>query len=230
MPFMLSSKWFALGSRRSLQRHRAKDRRQRHPALVVTPLEERQLLATATLMSVSASAANLVFGQSEVLTATVATNPPGGGTPTGGTVTFSNGSTVLGTAPLSSGTATLLTILSAGTYSVTASYSGTSTFAASTSTGTAGNIFNVAGNGTYGNTITIAGGPVAAATAELANPFGVAVGPAGTIYIADTFNNQIDAVSPTTGLATVVAGNGTFGDLDGVALERRVRIPPRAGV
>ena len=74
---------------------------------MVTPLEERQLLTTPTLISVSASAANLVFGQSEVLTATVVANPPGVNVPTGGTVTFNNGAAVLGTAPLTNGTATL---------------------------------------------------------------------------------------------------------------------------
>ena len=59
---------------------------------------------------------------------------------------------------------------------------------------------------------------MAATTAELANPFGVAVGPDGTIYIADTFNNEIDAVNPNTGVIKVLAGNGTDGDVDGPAL------------
>jgi sugar lactone lactonase YvrE len=218
MPFMLSPNWFALDSRRSPRRQRAKDRRRNRLALVVTPLEERQLLTTPTLISVAASASSLVFGQTETLTATVESNPPSTNIPTGGTVTFDNGATVLGTAPLVNGSAVLSTVLSAGTYSVTATYGGTATYANSTSTTSAGYIFDLAGNGTYGNTVTIAGGSVAAATAELANPYGMAVGPDGTIYIADTFNNQIDAVSPTTGLIHVVAGNGTAGDVDGPAL------------
>jgi sugar lactone lactonase YvrE len=208
-----------------MQHRRAKDRRRRHPDLVVTPLEERQLLTTPTLISVSASAANLVFGQSELLKATVVTNPPGGAAPSGGTVTFDNGTTVLGTAPLVSGSASFSTVLSAGTYSVTASYSGTSAYGSSTSTTSAGDIFNEVGSGTYGNTITVAGGAVAAATAELANPYGVAVSPSGTIYVADTFNNQIDAISPTTGFATVIAGNGTYGDVDGAALSAEFASP-----
>src|SRR5262249_30566566 len=107
MSFMLSPKWFDLDSRRSSRRLGAKDRRRYRLALLVTPLEERQLLATATLISVSASAANLVFGQSEVLTATVVSNPPSVNVPTGGTVTFNNGGAVLGTAPLTNGTASL---------------------------------------------------------------------------------------------------------------------------
>ena len=181
------------------------------------------MLATATLISVTASATSLSFGQSEVLTATVVANPPGTNTPSGGTVTFLNGATALGTASLSNGTATLTTTLATGTYQVTASYGGTSTFAASTSTTSSGYIFNVAGNGTFGNTVTVGGVP--ASSAELANPFGVAVGPDGTTYVADTFNNQIDAVSPNTGLIHVLAGDGTAGDVDGPAVSAEFASP-----
>ena len=149
MSFMLSPKWFALESRRSPRRLRAKDRRRNRLALIVMPLEERQLLTTPTLISVSASASNLIFGQAEVLTATVQSNPPGTNIPTGGTVTFESGTTVLGTAPLVNGSASLSTVLPAGTYSVTASYGGTATYGGSTSTTSAGYIFNLAGNGTY---------------------------------------------------------------------------------
>ncbi len=216
MSFKLSPRWFALDSRRSPRRLRAKERRRNRPALLVTPLEERQLLTTPTLIAVTASASNLVFGQAEVLTATVQSNPPGTNIPTGGTVTFENGTTVLGTATLTNGSASLSTVLPAGTYSVTATYGGTATFGASTSATTAGYIFNVAGNGTFGNTVTVGGVPVS--SAEFANPYGVAVGPDGVVYIADTFNNEIDAVSPNTGIIRVIAGNGTAGNADGPAL------------
>jgi hypothetical protein len=57
------------------------------------------------------------------LTATVAPAPPGGGVPTG-TVTFFDGTTVLGTAQLSGGSGTLLAHLGSGTHSLTASYGG----------------------------------------------------------------------------------------------------------
>ena len=62
-------------------------------------------------------------------------------------------------------------------------------YARSTSTTSAGYIFNQVGTGTYGNTVTVAG-VLQATSAELANPFGVAVAANGTIYIADTFNNR----------------------------------------
>jgi sugar lactone lactonase YvrE len=123
---------------------------------------------------------------------------------------------VLGTATLTNGSASLSTLLPAGTYSITATYGGTATYGASTSTTSAGSIFNVAGNGTFGNTVTPAG--VAAASAELANPYGVAVGPNGTVFIADTSNNQIDAFNPNTGNIVVLAGNGTAGLVDGSLL------------
>jgi sugar lactone lactonase YvrE len=213
MSFMLSPNLFALGSRRSPRRLRAKERRLNRLALLVTQLEERQLLATSTLTSVSASASSLVVGQAEVLTATVQSNPPSTNIPTGGTVTFENGTSVLGTAPLTNGSASLSTILPAGTYSVTATYGGTASYNSSSSTTSAGYIFDVAGNSTYGNTVTVGGVPATAA--ELANPFGVAVAPNGIIYIADTFNDQIDYVSPNTGVIKVLAGNGTAGDVNG---------------
>ena len=169
-------------------------------------LEERQVLTTPTLLSMSASASNLVAGSIEVFTATAVTNPPDGtNVPTGGTVTFSNGAATLGTASLINGVASFSTLLQPGTYSVTASYSGTGTFASSSTASSAGFIYNQAGNGTFGST-DLSSGTVQATAAELGNPFGVAVGPTGTIYIADTFNDVIDAVNPTTGVITVIAG------------------------
>jgi hypothetical protein len=222
MSFMLSPQWFALKSDRR-RRPRAKDRRQIRLPLIVMPLEDRQLLTTPTLISVSSSASNLTFGQVDVLEATVITNPDSTNLPTGGTVTFDNGNTMLGSAPLVNGVASLSTILQPGTYSVTASYGGTASFGASTSTTSAGYIFNEVGTGTYGNTVTVSG--VAATAAELANPFGVAVGADGTIYIADTFNQEIDSVNPITGVATVIAGNGTYGYVDGPALSAEFQDP-----
>lgn len=76
------------------------------------------------------------------------------------------------------------------------------------------------------------GGP--AGEAELDRPGGLAVAANGTVYIADTGNNRVRAVSPT-GVITTVAGNGHDGsggtggpavaaDLPGptaVALDRR---------
>jgi sugar lactone lactonase YvrE len=201
MSFLLSPTWSALKSRRP----RAKDYRHRRVAINLMPLEERQLLTTPTLTSISASTGNLTAGAAEVLTATVISNPFSSNIPTGGTVTFLSGTTTLGTATLLNGSASISTVLAPGTYSVTASYGGTATFGSSSSTTSAGFIFNEAGTGTFGST-DLSSGTVQATAAELGGPFGVAVGPTGTIYIADTSNDVIEAVNPNTGVITVIAG------------------------
>jgi sugar lactone lactonase YvrE len=69
-----------------------------------------------------------------------------------------------------------------------------------------GIISTIAGNGTAG--FGGDGGPATAA--QLWYPLGVAVDPAGNLFIADSHNNRIRRVSPD-GTMTTVAGNGTFG-------------------
>lgn len=64
----------------------------------------------------------------------------------------------------------------------------------------------VAGNGQFG---TAAGGVVATA-APLADPVGVALGPDGTVYIAEHTGNRVVAVG-TDGILRVVAGTGVPG-------------------
>jgi VCBS repeat-containing protein len=84
--------------------------------------------STTTLKS---STNPTVSGQTITLTATVTGSP----TKPTGTVTFKDGSTVLGTATLnSSGVATLSVSLMAGSHPLTAVYGGDTTFAGSTST------------------------------------------------------------------------------------------------
>src|SRR5262249_27453640 len=69
-----------------------------------------------------------------------------------------------------------------------------------------GIITTVAGNGQLG--FSGDGGP--ATQAELFFPFGMAVGPDGNLYIADSGNNRIRRVGPD-GIITTVAGNGIPG-------------------
>ncbi|HEY2384676.1 MAG TPA: hypothetical protein VGK48_26165, partial [Terriglobia bacterium] len=67
-------------------------------------------------------------------------------------------------------------------------------------------IGTAAGNGTPG----FSGDGLAATSAQLAGPNGVAVDSAGNLFIADTNNNRIRKVS-TTGVISTVAGTGSAG-------------------
>jgi uncharacterized protein (TIGR03437 family) len=80
-----------------------------------------------------------------------------------------------------------------------------------------GTIRTVAGSGTRG----FSGDGGQAASAELNLPAGVAVDGAGNIYVADTGNNRLRAISPLGNIFTV-AGNGTdsvFSAPQGVAVD-----------
>jgi uncharacterized protein (TIGR03437 family) len=69
-----------------------------------------------------------------------------------------------------------------------------------------GIIATVAGNGSNG--ISGDGGP--AVSAQLGNPYGVAVDRSGNLLVAETLNNRIRKVS-TGGIITTVVGTGSFG-------------------
>lgn len=73
---------------------------------------------------------------------------------------------------------------------------------------TAGVVTTVVGNGRRG----YSGNGVAATSAELNFPQGIAVDSAGNLYIADTNNSCIRKVT-TGGIITTIAGNGTAGYL-----------------
>jgi YD repeat-containing protein len=91
--------------------------------------------------------------------------------------------------------------------------------------GPEGLIITVAGSGQAG--FSGDGGP--ATEAQLASPSGVALGPDGFMYIADTDNHRIRRVGPD-GTIVTVAGNGTpgFGGDNGPAA--RVQLHTPAGV
>jgi len=97
----------------------------------------------------------------------------------------------------------------------------------------AGIITTVAGNGTACATNTaICGDGIAATSANLNNPYGVAVDGAGNLYIADAADNRIREVSASAGVIGTVAGYGatcsspTGGCTDGyVATEATLTSP-----
>lgn len=70
-----------------------------------------------------------------------------------------------------------------------------------------GMLATVAGNGTLGRS----GDNGAATLAQLSRPAGVAAGPSGSYYIADTSNSSVRRVS-ASGSITTVAGTGFWGD------------------
>jgi hypothetical protein len=165
-------------------------------------LEQRALLSSLpTLTALIASTASAVIGQSVTFTATVSDLSPGGATPSGGTVTFSDQSGAIDSATLINGVAAFTTSsLPSGTITVTASYSGTADFAPSAT----GTIVTAAGNGTAG--FTGDNGP--ATDAELNHPWGLAVDSAGDLFITD---GVVLEVVKATGDIITVAGNGTAG-------------------
>ena len=87
----------------------------------------------ATTTKLTSSGNSSVYGQSVVFTVTVTASSPGSGTPTG-TVTFMDGTTVIGTGTLSGGTTNFTTSsLAVASHLITAVYSSDSNFTASTS-------------------------------------------------------------------------------------------------
>ncbi|WP_436700289.1 Ig-like domain repeat protein [Nocardioides sp. BYT-33-1] len=88
----------------------------------------------ATKTTVASSAPVAVFGQPVTFTATVAVLAPGAGSASG-TVTFTDGDTVLGTAPVGSGTGGVASItvdsLTVGQHAVVATYDGDESFSSS---------------------------------------------------------------------------------------------------
>lgn len=68
-------------------------------------------------------------------------------------------------------------------------------------------ISTYAGDGTCGYN----NDSIAATSAELYEPWGVAVDGTGNVYIADTYNNRIRLVKKSTGVITTIAGSGTHG-------------------
>lgn len=81
-----------------------------------------------------------------------------------------------------------------------------------------GEVTTLAGNGVAGD-IDATG-----ADARLRSPAGVAVGPTGVLYVADTGNHRIKAVTPQ-GQVTTIAGDGSPGFVNGESLSARFSSP-----
>jgi hypothetical protein len=139
----------------------------------------------ATATSLAADISSPVFGQPVTLTATVTSS---GGTPTG-TVTFLDGTTVLGRVAVDpNGQATLTLPLGVGVHSLRASFAGTGAFAASTSASLGETVNRAATTSTLSaNTVGIPGllHPFVVLTATVAPVAPGAGVPTGTVTIFD---------------------------------------------
>lgn len=160
----------------------------------------------ATTLSLGSSANPSVFGQPVTFTATV---NGGTGTPTG-TVTFRDGSTVLGVINVANRTASItVSTLSAGTHSITAVYSGDAVFATSTSA-TVSQVVNRANTTT---SLIASPNPVArrADVTLTATVTAVAPGagtPTGTVTFRDGTTVIGTATLNASGVATLVTSFG----------------------
>ncbi len=149
---------------------------------------EQIIAGLSTTTAVSSSLNPAPYGQSVTYTATVTSTTSG--LPTG-TITFSDGATVLGTQPLTSNSTTTATAtftnstLTVGTHTITATYNPTTGFAGSTAT----------------LTQTITGLSTTTALTSSANPANAA--------ISITFTATVTNTSSTSGAPT---GNITFSD------------------
>lgn len=151
--------------------------------------------AATTTTTLAASPAAAAFGTATAITASVA---PAGAT---GTVTFRDGSAVIGTTTLAGGNATLSYNFTAGTHTLSASYAGDGNYAASATTTS----FSV--------TISVAASSVSVTATPASTPLGTAVSVAaavspaaatGTVVFRDTLTGlALGTSSLSNGTATL---------------------------
>ena len=150
------------------------------------------------VLTLSSSANPSVVGQSVTITVTASAVPITAGTPTG-TVTFLDGTTILGTQALSNGQAAFSnSTLTAGTHSISASYSGDSTFAATRSMALTQIVTGIAIALTSSADPSLSGQSVTFTAAVSPVPAGTGT-PTGTVTFLDG----------TTTLGTQTIGNGS---------------------
>ena len=83
-----------------------------------------------------------------------------------------------------------------------------------------GNVSTIAGNGNP----AFSDGP--AFSAEFNNPYGIALDPFnGNIFVADTFNNAIRLINMSSLTVSTIAGNGSVGFSNGIALQSEFNNP-----
>ena len=158
-------------------------------AASTSPVFDQTVTPAITTTSISSLANPSVVGQSVTLVANVLAIAPSSATPTGGTVTFTDGTTIVGTAPMNAGVAVFTTSsLTLGQDSITATYGGDAEFDGSESAP----LSQVVGQSSTDTTVT-----------SSANP--------GVFGQNLTFTAQVSAVSPGGGTPTgsIIFKDGT---------------------
>lgn len=165
--------------------------------------------AAQSSVALTASAANIAPGGSVTLTATVPTSS-GTNVPTG-TVTFYDGTTVLGTGSLNgSGVATYnAASLANGTHSLTASYGGDAVYGASVSSAVSVTVATITPTVALSSSAsTVVTGTPVTLTATLTATTGT---PAGTVTFLDGTNTLGTATLNGSGVATYTASSLSIG-------------------
>ena len=169
-----------------------------------SPAAALAIAQAGTTTTLAATPTSAGYGQPVTLTATVKVVAPGSGLPTQ-TVTFYDGTTVVGAATLNaSGTATLTTTaLPVGAQSITAKYNGDVDFTSSTSTASTVTITKVAASAVVTSAVnpSVYGQPVqfSVTVAPAAGGAGV---PSGTVTLRDS--------GALLGTASLSGGTATF--------------------
>ncbi len=153
-----------------------------------------------------------MWGQAVTLTAAVSVTSPGAGTPTG-TVTFSDGATVLGTGNVSGGVASLtVSTLSVASHSITAAYGGDAGFNTSTSPALAQQV----GKASSQTSVTVSPNPSVYGQPVLLTAIVAALAPGGgtptgtvTFFDGATALGTATLANGSASLTTTVLGGGS---------------------
>ncbi|WP_316785175.1 Ig-like domain repeat protein [Streptomyces sasae] len=187
----------------------------------VSPADPQTVNKANTTTALTSAPNPSTFGQSVVLTATVAAVAPGAGTPTG-TVSFFDGVTLLGTASLSGGVASFTTSsLSVGSHTLTATYGGSVNYNGSTSPVVTQTVTNsnpptlVSAIPSSGS--TAGGGNVLLVGSNLNGVTGVTFGGTPATIVSQSFGTYVTVVAPphAAGVVPVVV-NTTSGPSNSV--------------
>jgi len=168
-----------------------------------------QTITEPTTTTLRTSRNPSIVGQPITFTAIV--TPYSGTPPNGGTVTFYNGSAVLGAAPVSGGFASFATSsLLAGVYFITASYSGDASFAASRSQVALRQVVNTPTESATFTTLTSSLNPSLYGQAVTWTATVTTLGsvpPTGTVVFAWSGNTIGSAMLNSSGVATLTRSN-----------------------